>query len=544
MEGSGDQLREELLADQGRPVRGREAAEHLGAEELLDRVESEECGEQRRHGRQLRDLSRDARRDAVRGETRLERGGQRRREARDHQREEDADRERGSGVLHGARHARRRAALVRRHRVHDRRPVRSPEHAGADTRQERDDRKRQVAEVHRQKQEADERQGDEHEATGRERLGAEAVGERARDGTRDEEPDGERDEVDAGPERCVFVRVAVQWQPDALQPDDQHELEAAAADRREESGEDRHRERADLEQAHLEHGRLRAQLHEDEDHEEHDAADDAGEDPGVAPAGRRRAVGLDAVGDGREERGEAHREDDVAGPVELALVLDPDLVQRLERPDGADDPDRHADEEDGSPVDGRQEPADDQSDERAGDGRDLVDAERHAALVGGERVGEDRGRVGEEHGAADALDQPPDDEPHGSCAALVGVEGESDRPDGEDDEPGVVDADAPVHVAEAAEGHDQHRGDEHVAHEHPQQVADVARGEGVQVDALEDGGQRDDDDRRVDDGHEHAERGVAQGDPLVAGVVFGDERRQRGDSEEGGGWDRQTSCLM
>ena len=40
----------------------------------------------------------------------------------------------------------------------------------------------------------------------------------------------------------------------------------------------------------------------------------------------------------------------------------------------------------------------------AADADDVVDAERHAALVGGERVGDDRGGVGEQAGAADALD--------------------------------------------------------------------------------------------------------------------------------------------
>ena len=46
-----------------------------------------------------------------------------------------------------------------------------------------------------------------------------------------EEPDRQRQHVDAGPQRRAGEVVAVQRQPDALEPDDQHEHETAAADR-------------------------------------------------------------------------------------------------------------------------------------------------------------------------------------------------------------------------------------------------------------------------------------------------------------------------
>ena len=58
-----------------------------------------------------------------------------------------------------------------------------------------------------------------------------------------------------------------------------------------------------------------------------------------------------------------------------------------------------------------------------------------------------------------------------------------------------------------------------VAHQHPQQVADVAGRQRVQADAAEDGGQRDQHDRRVDGGQQRAQGGVGQHDPLVEGVV-------------------------
>ena len=91
------------------------------------------------------------------------------------------------------------------------------------------------------------------------------------------------------------------------------------------------------------------------------------------------------------------------------------------------------------------------------------------------------------------------------------------------DEPEVVDPDAAELVAHPAEHHDEHGGDEHVAHQHPEQVADVARLERVELDAGEDGGQRDDDDRRVDRRHQHAEGGVVERHPAVVRVVFGED---------------------
>ena len=66
------------------------------------------------------------------------------------------------------------------------------------------------------------------------------------------------------------------------------------------------------------------------------------------------------------------------------------------------------------------------------------------------------------------------------------VEGEQKRGGRKDREAGVVDADPAVHVAQSAQRDHQHGRDEHVAHEHPQQVAHVARGERVDLDAVED----------------------------------------------------------
>ena len=68
-----------------------------------------------------------------------------------------------------------------------------------------------------------------------------------------EEAGGQRQQVDAGPQRRLGVVVAVQRQPDPLQPDDQHELQPAAGDGRDQAGDAAGGERADPEQAELEH---------------------------------------------------------------------------------------------------------------------------------------------------------------------------------------------------------------------------------------------------------------------------------------------------
>jgi hypothetical protein len=72
--------------------------------------------------------------------------------------------------------------------------------------------------------------------------------ERARDGPGDEEPGRHRQHVDAGPERCPLEAVAVQRKPYSLQPDDQHEHQAAAAQGGQERGDGAEREGLDAEQ--------------------------------------------------------------------------------------------------------------------------------------------------------------------------------------------------------------------------------------------------------------------------------------------------------
>jgi hypothetical protein len=85
-----------------------------------------------------------------------------------------------------------------------------------------------------------------------------------------------------------------------------------------------------------------------------------------------------------------------------------------------------------------------------------------------EGVDQDRARVGEEHRAAGALDEAPQDQPERARTAVVRIEGEHDRREGEHGESQVVDPHAPHDVAQTSEADDEHRGHEQVALQEPQ----------------------------------------------------------------------------
>ena len=220
-----------------------------------------------------------------------------------------------------------------------------------------------------------------------------------------------------------------------------------------------------------------------------------------SPAGRVTAVWLDAAGDRDEDRGQAHGERDVAPPVDAAAVPFAGVAQAPVCPDGAEDSDGHVHPEHRPPVPCGQQSPGHQADELSRQRSHLVEAEREATPVRRERIGENRRRVRGQHRSADGLQQPRADEPLSGRRTAEGVERQQNRRDGEDGESEVVDADAAVHVADAAERDHQHRLHQPVAHDHPQQVGDAGGRERIQMNAAEDRGQRDDDDRSVERGY-------------------------------------------
>ena len=132
-------------------------------------------------------------------------------------------------------------------------PVRRPERGHDQPGEEQQESEQPVGEVDRQQLKQDERNRRPDHPAGRERPRPEPVRENPRQRPRDQEPGRERQHGQPRPQRRPREVVAVQWQPDPLQPDDQHEHQPAAAQRGEEAGQHSGRERADLEQLDAEH---------------------------------------------------------------------------------------------------------------------------------------------------------------------------------------------------------------------------------------------------------------------------------------------------
>ena len=170
--------------------------------------------------------------------------------------------------------------------------------------------------------------------------GAVAVGENAADRPRGQEPDGERDHVDAGPQRRLREAVAVQREPDPLQPDDQHEHETAPAQRGEEAGHVAGREGADAEEREAEHRLGHLGLDDPEEHQDRHAPEDLRQHDGAGPPHGVPAVGQEAVGDPDQDEDQADGEGDVAQPVDLGRRAHPSVLELHVRPGRAEDAER------------------------------------------------------------------------------------------------------------------------------------------------------------------------------------------------------------
>src|SRR5215469_14916988 len=159
--------------------------------------------------------------------------------------------------------------------------------------------------------------------------------------------------------------------------------------------------------------------------------------------------------------------------------------------------------------------AEDKADERSGDAGDLVETEGKTSLARRKRVSEDRAGVGHEHGAADALHDPHADQPPGGGGAVHPRDGQQDGEHREHRETKVIHPNPAKEITESAEADHEHCSDHQVAHQHPEQQARISRLERVDADPAEDVGEGDQHHGAVDGGHQHAQRGVRQGDPLV-----------------------------
>ena len=158
----------------------------------------------------------------------------------------------------------------------------------------------------------------------------------------------------------------------------------------------------------------------------------------------------------------------------------------------------------------------DEPDEGARDGHRVVDAEPEPALVGREGVRDDGRGVGEEHGATDALADP-----HRRSATMAPavpwsqVTARRMEKTVKTAKPRLKIFTRPNMSPTRPSDTTQHGQHDHEAQEHPEQVAGVARGQWVEADTPEDVGERNQDDRLVDEDHQRAQGDRGQGDPAV-----------------------------
>ena len=182
-------------------------------------------------------------------------------------------------------------------------------------------------------------------------------------------------------------------------------------------------------------------------------------------------------------------------------------------PGGAEQGDRNVEPEDPVPGDADQGAAEDRADHQADRGDHRVGAHRHAELLAREGVGDEGGAVGEDEGAADSLQDPPEDQ-----LGAVGGESGAERGGGEDQEGGDEGGLAAEEVGEATGGEDQHGRGDHVGEDHPDQGQEARPERPLEV------RQGDDQRPRVGGHQQHAEAGAGQGPPLVVVVVGADAR--------------------
>ena len=284
---------------------------------------------------------------------------------------------------------------------------------------------------------------DQHPGGG-EDAGAIAVGEVAADRSHDHEADRQRQHVDAGPQRRILEGIAVQGQPDALQPDDDHQIQAAACQCGQETGDIARAEHPDLEQLQPEHGFRYMLLDEDERHKRQRLRRSDRSAQRDSPTHGRVPIWLDPIGGADQKGGQAEGEKNIAGDVEMLVFADRGcLVQGQVGPDGAADGKWHADQEYIAPVDGCQDATRQQADERAARAGDHVDTHGQAALVGREGVRQDGSGVGHQESASDRLDQPEDDDLHGGAVPGAVHQIEHDRADRKDGKTEVVERTRP-----------------------------------------------------------------------------------------------------
>ena len=129
---------------------------------------------------------------------------------------------------------------------------------------------------------------------------------------------------------------------------------------------------------------------------------------------------------------------------------------------------RDVEPEDPVPGDRDERAAEHRPDHEPDRGDHRVRAHREAELLARERVGDQRGGVGEQERAADPLQDPPEDQ-----LRPVGREAGAQRREREDHEAADVGLLAPEQVGQPARGEHQHGRGDHVGEDHPHELEDA-----------------------------------------------------------------------
>src|SRR5690242_10681210 len=141
-------------------------------------------------------------------------------------------------------------------------------------------------------------------------------------------------------------------------------------------------------------------------------------------------------------------------------------------------------------------------------GHHRVRAHRQAELTAREGVGDDRGGVGEQERAADALQDSPEDQ-----LGAAAREARAERGERKCQEAAHVGLLAAEEVREPPRGEHQHGGGDHVDEDHPDELEQAGAKAALEV------RQGDDQRARVDRREQHAEARARQSPPLVVRVL-------------------------
>ena len=332
--------------------------------------------------------------------------------------------------------------------------------------------------------------GDDHPER-REAARAAPVGDQAGERRRDEHPDRERRELEAGHDRRLSLRP--------LEIEDEEEHQGEAREPVDECGRGRSAEQPVLEERQIEHRRATAALDDDEERQQDHGGDEAADHERVAPTGET------ALREGQHEPGEA---DDVGGRPEQVepsfLVAARHVVQDEICPHRAGDSERQVEPEDPRPRDRDERAAEHRPDHEPDGGDHRVRPHREPELLLRERVGHERRRVGEEERAADALQHTPEDQ----LRAAAGEPG-AERRCREDDEAEHVRVLPAEEVGEPAGGEHEHRRHDHVDEDHPHELEKRRVQAPLQI------RQRDDQRSGVHGREQHPETRAGEHPPLV-----------------------------